>query len=86
LKPFKINEDLFKNKKLVRETLVECLLMNDMEALRDVLIAHIQSTSKTELVKKTGVGRRTLYDLMDETKEFNPGIKTVGALLNSIVA
>lgn len=86
MKKFKINEDLFKDPKLVKGTLIECLMMNDIEAFRDVLIAHIQVTSKVELVRQTGIGRRTLYDLIDENKEFNPSLKTVGALLESIVA
>lgn len=59
------------------------LLRNDIETFRDVLISHLRTLSKTDLAKTTGLGRRTLYDLMDETK-FDPRLSTLGALLNKI--
>ena len=85
LKKFEPDRKLLSDKKLVIETLMEALLTNDVETFRDVLIAHLRTLSKTELAKKTGLGRRTLYDLMDE-KKFDPRLSTLSALLSKIAA
>jgi DNA-binding phage protein len=85
LKKFEPNRKLLSDKKLVIETLIEALLTNDVETFRDVLIAHLRTLSKTELAKTTGLGRRTLYDLMDE-KKFDPRLSTLSALLSKIAA
>lgn len=81
---FKIDEGLFKDRKLITETLVDCLMLDDMEAFRDVLISHLRVMKKTKLVQKSGIGRRTLYDLMDPEKEFNPRINTIGKILRAV--
>ncbi len=67
------------------EVLVEALLNNDMSTFQDVLIAHLKIISKTNLAKKTGLGRRTIYDLMNRNK-FDPRISTLGSLLSTLAA
>jgi len=42
--------------------------------------------NKSEIAKIAGVGRRTLYDLMDEEKEFNPELSTVSAIIRALAA
>lgn len=84
-KTFEPNKKLLLNKKLVIRSLTEALLENDIEVFRDVLVAHLRTMSKTELAKKTGLGRRTLYDLI-ENKNFDPRISTLAALLSKIAA
>lgn len=83
LKEFKPSNALLLDKKLIAEVLVDGLLKNDMQTFQDVLVAHLRALSKTELAKQTGLGRRTLYDLI-EGKNFDPRISTLGALLNKI--
>jgi DNA-binding phage protein len=70
----------------VLETLWACLIENDIEAFRDVLIAHLHTVNKLQLSKQSKIGRRTLYDLMDESKPFNPTIETLGPILKSLRA
>ena len=72
--------------KEVLETLLHCLAINDVEAFRDVLVAHFKYASKTDLVRKTNLGRRTIYDLLDSKKRFNPTISTIGPLLKALAA
>ena len=84
-KEFKVNEKLFLNKKLMAEVLVDALLKNDMSTFQDVLITHLRIISKSNLAKKTGLGRRTLYDLMNK-KKFDPRISTLGSLLSALAA
>lgn len=85
LKKFSPDQKLLKDKKLIKEVLMDSLMENDLETFRDVLIAHIKTMSKTELAQKTGLGRRTLYDLMDE-KKFDPRLSTIGALLSKLAS
>jgi DNA-binding phage protein len=72
--------------KLVRKVLVEALMDGDIETVQDVLIAHLRTCSKIGLAKKSGLGRQTLYDLVSGKREFNPSLKTLGAILKTIAA
>lgn len=85
LKEFKPNPKLLLDKKLVASVLVDAILENDIDTFRDVLISHLRTLSKTELAKSTGLGRRTLYDLMD-AESFDPRISTLSSLLSKIAA
>lgn len=75
-----------KNAKLVQETLLECIKDGDLDSFREVLIAHILTTNKTSLAKKAGIGRQTLYDLIDLNKKFNPELSTISAVIHAIAS
>ncbi len=72
--------------KLIKLTILQALMDSDLEAVRDVLVAHLQTVNKSNLAIKTKLGRQTIYDLMDSKKEFNPSIKTLSAILDNIAA
>ena len=80
--PFTSKE--LKNAKLVVETLLECIRSGDVESFREVLTAHLMTVNKAGLAKRSGIGRRTLYDLMDPNKEFNPELSTISAVIRSL--
>lgn len=82
--PFASKE--LKNPKVVVETLLGCIRTGDTEAFREVLTAHLLTVNKMALAKKAGIGRRTLYDLLDPKKEFNPELSTISAVIKSIAA
>ena len=82
--PFTSKE--LKNAELVIETLFDCIRSGDIESFREVLTAHLMTVNKAGFAKKTGIGRRTLYDLMDPNKEFNPGLSTISAVIRSLAA
>lgn len=83
LSEHKSSKARFKDARLVKQALAECLINNDLPAFRDVLIAYFKAKSKTRLVAQTGIGRQTIYDLMTK-KDFNPKIKTIGLLIEAI--
>lgn len=83
-KPFTSRE--LKNSSLVAETLLECIRSGDLTAFREVLMAHLMTTNKVAIAKRAGIGRRTLYDLIDPAKEFNPGLATVSAVIRALAA
>lgn len=72
--------------KVIKKVLFEALMQDDIETFTDVLVAHLRTCSKLGLAKKTGLGRQTLYDLINGKREFNPSLKTLGAILKSIAA
>jgi len=71
---------------LVLQALMECLKMNDLDAFRGVLWTHIMTVNKAKLAKKAKIGRRTLYDLGDPKKEFNPELSTLAAIIQALAA
>lgn len=58
----------------------------DMEMLKDAVVGLIRQNKKSDLIKKTKLGRQTLYDLINDKREFNPTVKTLSALLQAIAA
>ena len=82
--PF-VNKEL-KDTKLVVDTLLECIREGDIDSFREVLTSHLMTVSKANLAKKAGIGRRTLYDLMDPSKKFNPELSTISSLIHAIAA
>jgi len=75
-----------KNSPLVAETLLECIKTGDVESFREVLMVHLMTVNKVAVAKKAGIGRRTLYDLIDPKKDFNPGLATISALIRALAA
>ena len=75
-----------KNVNLVIETLLDCIKTGDIESFREVLMAHLMTVNKVKLAQKAGIGRRTLYDLIDPKKEFNPEFSTISALMQALAA
>lgn len=82
--PFKSRE--LKNVNLVIDILLDCIKTGDIETFREILVAHLMTVNKVKLAKKAGIGRRTLYDIMDPKKEFNPELSTISALMQSLAA
>ena len=82
--PFTSKE--LKNAKLVIDTLLDCIRTGDIESFREVLTAHLMTVNKTKIAQKAGIGRRTLYDLMDPKREFNPELSTISAIIQSLAA
>jgi DNA-binding phage protein len=75
-----------KNSHLVAEALLECIKTGDLASFQSVLIAHLLTMNKSVIAKKAGIGRRTLYDLMDPNKKFNPELSTISAVIKSLAA
>ena len=67
--------------KLIKKAIWQALVDSDLEAVRDLLIAHLRTVNKTKLAAKTKLGRQTIYDLINDNKEFNPSVKTLSLIL-----
>lgn len=82
--PFASKE--LKDSHLVAEALLECIRSGDLDSFREVLTAHLMTVNKVDIAKKAGIGRRTLYDLIDPKKDFNPELSTVSAVIRALAA
>ena len=82
--PFK--SSTLKDRELVVDVLLECIRTGDIDSFRELLAAHLMTVNKVELAKRAGIGRRTLYDLIDPKKDFNPELSTVSALIQALAA
>ena len=80
--PFK--SDILKDSKIVTEALWDCIQTGDIESFRELLVAHLITVNKTHLAKKTGLARRTIYDIIDPAKKFNPEFSTIVALIQAL--
>jgi len=86
LKDFDLYPQELADKKLVRGVLLDALAEGDLESFREVLRAHLNTVSKLALARTTGLGRRTIYDLLDSSKSFDPRLSTVAALFKDLAA
>lgn len=82
--PFK--SDILNDSQVVTEALLDCIRTGDLDSFRELLAAHLMTVNKVEIAKKAGIGRRTIYDLIDPNKEFNPELSTVSALIRALAA
>jgi len=82
--PFASKE--LRDSKLVINTLLECIRNGDLLSFRDVLVAHLMTVNKMNLAARAGIGRQTLYDLIDPKKKFNPELSTVSAVIRALAA
>lgn len=78
--------DELKDSQLVIDTLLECIKTGDIDSFREVLTAHLLTVNKVKFAKKSGLGRRTIYDLINPDRKFNPELTTVSALIKAIAA
>ena len=70
----------------IKQAVLQALVDGDIEAVRDLLIAHLRTVNKSKLATKTKLGRQTIYDLIDTEKEFNPSVKTLTTILDTLAA
>ena len=86
LYPFKVRDPKYINMESLKAILIEALFEDDIELLKDALVGIIRFNKKSDLVKKSKLGRQTLYDLINDKREFNPTVKTLSSLLKAIAA
>lgn len=86
LKKHNVFSARLRDPRIVKEVLIDALMTNDLEVFQDVLVAYLRTVSKSRLAAKSKLGRQTLYDLIDEKKEFNPTLSTLGSILEALAA
>lgn len=73
-----------RNSKIVSETLLDCIRTEDLDSFRSILISCLTTVNKTHFAKSAGIGRATLYELIDSKRSFNPELSTVAAIIRAL--
>lgn len=82
--PFSSSE--MKDSSLVSDILLDCIKSGDLDSFREVLSSHLITANKMKFAENAGIGRRTLYDILDPSKKFNPELETVSAIFKGLTA
>ncbi len=80
----KKNIKSFKDRKITLEILLDHLYWGDLSEFQGCLHTHLMYVNVSQFAKRSGLSRRTLYDLIDVNKKFNPELTTIVAIFNAL--
>lgn len=84
--PHKFMDERYLKPEVLKAIMMDSLIEGDIETFKDVLISFIRVQNKSELTKKSKLGRQTIYDLINGKRKFNPTIETLCSLFKAIAA
>lgn len=73
-----------KDKKHLSKALWDALQAGDVDAFKEILRTHLELTNKEEIVKETGISRRSLFRMLSD--EGNPTLENISKLVSKICA
>lgn len=76
--------DKLQDKKFIADALFECLKDDDVESFKLILKAHLEFSKKDDVIKKSGLSRRTLFRML--SPEGNPTLENVCKIVHAICA
>ena len=72
------------DKAFISEALWQSLVMGDVEHFKELLKVHLTLVHKENLVKETGLSRRTLYRML--SPEGNPSLENISKIIHKLCA
>ena len=72
------------DKAFMSRALWESLVMNDVEGFKEILKGYLEFMNKENLVKETGLSRRTLYRML--SSEGNPSLENISKIIHKLCA
>jgi DNA-binding phage protein len=76
--------EILMDKDFISKALWESLVMNDVEAFKEILKGYLEFMNKENLVKETGLSRRTLYRML--SSEGNPSLENISKIIHKLCA
>ncbi len=73
-----------RDKKFIARALLDCLVHDDVEAFKEILIGHLHFTNKAQFSKKSGISQRTLFRML--SPEGNPTLANVSRIIHLLCA
>ncbi len=64
------------------EAVIECLVENDLETLKELIRAHYEAINITQALKRVKLSQRTFFEAV--SPKGNPSLKTFGKLIHGI--
>lgn len=71
------------NRKFISEAIADALLDGDADAVREILVAHLEQVQKEHFYKQAGISRRALFKLMEPNA--NPTLDSLAKVCKAIL-
>jgi probable addiction module antidote protein len=70
------------NRKFISEAIADALIDGDADAIREILIAHLEQVNKDNFYKDAGISRRALFKLMEPNA--NPTLESLAKVCKAL--
>lgn len=70
------------NRKFVSEAIADALIDGDAEAIREILLSHLEQVHKDNFYKDAGISRRALFKLMEPNA--NPTLESLAKVCKAL--
>ncbi len=70
------------NRKFISDAIADALLDGDADAVREILLAHLEQVHKDHFYKDAGISRRALFKLMEPNA--NPTLESLAKVCKAL--
>jgi len=70
------------NRKFISEAIADALIDGDADAIREILLAHLEQVHKDQFYKDAGISRRALFKLMEPNA--NPTLESLAKVCKAL--
>jgi len=70
------------NRKFISEAIADALIDGDAEAVREILLSHLEQVHKEHFYKEAGISRRALFKLMKP--DANPTLESLAKVCKAL--
>lgn len=70
------------NRKFISEAIADALIDGDADAIRDILLSHLEQVHKENFYKGAGISRRALFKLMEPNA--NPTLESLAKVCKAL--
>ena len=70
------------NRKFISEAIADALIDGDADAIREILLSHLEQVHKDNFYKEAGISRRALFKLMEPNA--NPTLENLAKVCRAL--
>jgi DNA-binding phage protein len=70
------------NRKFISEAIADALIDGDADAIREILLSHLEQVHKDHFYKDAGISRRALFKLMEPNA--NPTLESLAKICKAL--
>jgi probable addiction module antidote protein len=70
------------NRKFISDAIADALIDGDADAVREILLAHLEQVHKDQFYKDAGISRRALFKLMEPNA--NPTLESLAKVCKAL--
>ncbi len=70
------------NRKFISAAIADALLDGDADAIREILVSHLEQVHRDQFFKDAGISRRTLFKLMEPNA--NPTLESLAKVCKAL--